>query len=72
VVGSCWPWSSKTDSNGELVKDVKIGDFALPWETHDKITSIPKGYVRWYEWAYRSKACTFPDSLVHLLMSQHG
>ena len=53
VAGFCWPWSSKTDSNGELVKDVKIGDFAMPWETHDKITSIPKGYVRWYEWAYR-------------------
>jgi len=53
VAGFCWPWSSKTDRNGELVKDVKIGDFAMPWETHDKITSIPKGYVRWYEWAYR-------------------
>jgi DUF2075 family protein len=53
VAGFCWPWSSKTDNNGELVKDVKIGDFAMPWETHDKITSIPKGYVKWYEWAYR-------------------
>jgi hypothetical protein len=53
VAGFCWPWSNKTDSNGELVKDVKIGDFAMPWETHEKITSIPKGYVRWYEWAYR-------------------
>lgn len=41
--------------NGELVKDVKIGDFAMPWETHDKITSIPKGYVRWYEWASRTE-----------------
>jgi uncharacterized protein len=55
VAGFCWPWSSKTDSSGDLVKDVKIGDFAMPWETHDKITSIPKGYVRWYEWAYRSE-----------------
>lgn len=53
VAGFCWPWSSKTDINGELVKDVKIGNFAMPWETHDKITSIPKGYVRQYEWAYR-------------------
>jgi uncharacterized protein len=53
VAGFCWPWSSKLDSNGDLVKDVRIGDFAMPWETHDKITSIPKGYVRWYEWAYR-------------------
>ena len=55
VAGFCWPWSNKVDSNGELVKDVKIGDFAMPWETHDKITSIPKGYVRWYEWAYRTE-----------------
>ena len=53
VAGFCWPWSSKLDSAGDLVKDVRIGEFAMPWETHDKITSIPKGYVRWYEWAYR-------------------
>ena len=53
VAGFCWPWSNNTDVNGELVKDVKIGDFAMPWETHDKITSVPKGYVKWYEWAYR-------------------
>ncbi len=55
VAGFCWPWSSKLDSNGELIKDVRIGDFDMPWETHDKITSIPKGYVRWYEWAYRTE-----------------
>ena len=24
----------------------------MPWETHDNITP-PKGYVRWYEWAYK-------------------
>jgi len=52
VAGFCWPWSQKLDSNGELVNDVVIGDFAMPWETHDKITP-PKGYVRWYEWAYK-------------------
>ena len=55
VAGFCWPWSSKLDGNAELVKDVKIGDFAMPWETHDKITSIPKGYVKWFEWAYRQE-----------------
>ncbi len=55
VAGFCWPWSSKLDDNGELVKDVRIGDFAMPWETHGKITSIPKGYVKWYEWAYRTE-----------------
>ena len=52
VAGFCWPWSQKLDSNGELVKDVKIGEFAMPWETHDKVTP-PKGYAKWYEWAYK-------------------
>jgi hypothetical protein len=53
VAGFCWPWSKELDEDGELVKDVRIGDFALPWETHEKITRPPKGYVKWYEWAYR-------------------
>jgi len=52
VAGFCWPWSSKLDSNGELVKDVVIGEFAMPWETHSKV-SPPRGYAKWYEWAYK-------------------
>jgi hypothetical protein len=53
TAGFCWPWSKTLDESGSLVKDVKIGDFAMPWETHSQITRRPKGYVRWYEWAYR-------------------
>lgn len=53
VAGFCWPWSRELDENGELMKDVQIGDFEMPWETHDKIARTPKGYVKWYEWAYR-------------------
>ena len=52
VAGFCWKWSSSLDSNGELVKDVEIGDFAMPWETHGKVKP-PEGYVKWYEWAYK-------------------
>ena len=52
TAGFCWKWSKELDETGELVKDVRIGDFAMPWETHDKI-STPKGYVKWYEWAYK-------------------
>jgi DUF2075 family protein len=52
TAGFCWIWSKKLDENGELIKDVKIGNFAMPWETHEKI-SPPKGYVKWYEWAYK-------------------
>lgn len=55
VAGFCWEWSKKLDENGDLVKDVVIGDFAMPWETHGDITRPPKGYVRWYEWAYKTE-----------------
>ena len=52
TAGFCWEWSKELDPNGELVKDVRIGDFAMPWETHDNVKP-PAGYVRWYEWAYK-------------------
>jgi DUF2075 family protein len=52
TAGFCWDWSKTLDFHGELVKDVRIGNFAMPWETHDKIRP-PMGYVRWYEWAYK-------------------
>jgi uncharacterized protein len=53
VAGFCWNWSKKLDEDGQLVKDVVIGDFAMPWETHGDITRPPAGYVKWYEWAYK-------------------
>lgn len=52
VAGYCWSWSTKLNEKGELEKDVKIGNFSLPWETHGKIRP-PAGYVKWYEWAYK-------------------
>jgi len=52
TAGFCWDWSKELGSNGELVKDVCIGNFAMPWETHDNIKP-PVGYVKWYEWAYK-------------------
>jgi uncharacterized protein len=52
VAGYCWPWSTRLSPNGELIKDVKIGDFEMPWETHMSVNA-PEGYVRWYEWAYK-------------------
>ncbi len=33
VAGYCWAWSETTDEQGDLRKDVKIGDFEMPWET---------------------------------------
>ncbi len=34
TAGFCWPWSDP-NLDGSLVKDVKIGDFAMPWEKKD-------------------------------------
>lgn len=33
--GYCWDWSVKLEKNGDLAKDVKIGDFEMPWETNN-------------------------------------
>ncbi len=52
VAGYCWTWSNTLDAEGELVNDVKIGNFEMPWETHVEIRP-PEGYVKWYEWAYK-------------------
>jgi DUF2075 family protein len=53
TAGFCWPWSKVLAPDGSLVKDVKIGDFEMPWETHGEISRRPAGYVKWYEWAFR-------------------
>lgn len=52
VAGFCWPWSNP-DSNGELIKDVVIGDFAMPWEAKEEY-KLAEGIPKWYEWAYKS------------------
>jgi DUF2075 family protein len=54
MAGFCWPWSTDV-VNGDLVKDVHIGDFAMPWETSDKVpyARLTKKYPKWFEWAYK-------------------
>ena len=54
MAGFCWPWS-KVVVNGDLVKDVRIGDFAMPWETSDAVpyNQLTIRYPKWYEWAYK-------------------
>ncbi len=55
TAGFCWPWSDKLGPDGDLVKDVRIGDFAIPWETHRNFSArqIPKGYCQWFQWAFK-------------------
>ena len=54
MAGFCWPWS-KDVVNGDLVKDVHIGNFAMPWETSDGVPyqKLTKKYPKWFEWAYK-------------------
>lgn len=33
VAGWCWEWSDKKADNGDLKKEVQIGDWCMPWET---------------------------------------
>lgn len=35
VAGYCWRWSTTLGPDGDLIKDVQIGDFAMPWETNN-------------------------------------
>ncbi len=43
VAGYCWDWSDNLLPNGDLQKDVRIGDWAMPWETKN---SRPRGAFR--------------------------
>lgn len=54
MAGFCWPWSTDV-VDGDLVKDVCIGDFAMPWETSDRVPYqlLTKKYPKWFEWAYK-------------------
>lgn len=54
MAGFCWPWSTEV-INGDLVKDVQIGDFAMPWETSDNVNyrQLTIKYPKWFEWAYK-------------------
>ena len=54
MAGFCWPWSTDV-VNGDLVKDVCIGNFAMPWETSDRVpySKLTKKYPKWFEWAYK-------------------
>lgn len=52
VAGFCWPWSDP-HPDGTLVKDVRIGDFAMPWET--KGDQWAGNYPPWHQWAIAQK-----------------
>ncbi|AOM79494.1 DUF2075 domain-containing protein [Pedobacter steynii] len=52
MAGFCWPWTKKLDDNGDLIKDVEIGDYKRPWNAQEGLTGMRKGIPKSQFWAY--------------------
>jgi hypothetical protein len=50
VAGFCWPWSNP-DENGELVPDVKVGDWEMPWNAQAGSGKLALGIPKSDFWA---------------------
>ena len=62
VAGFCWPWS-EANSDGTLVSDVRIGEFAMPWEKKD---TFWKWATTTQVWS-KSERCTQPRVLSSII-----
>ena len=51
TAGFCWPWS-KPKSDGTLVDDVEIGEYARPWNARSDSGSLAPGIPKESLWAY--------------------
>lgn len=52
VAGFCWKWSNPT-SEGDLVEDVKIGNFERPWNAKPDAKKLKKGIPKSVHWAIK-------------------
>lgn len=50
MAGFCWPWSSPT-STGDLVPDVQIGPWAMPWNARSGAGRLAPGIPKELFWA---------------------
>ncbi len=50
VAGFCWPWSDP-DEDGELVADVVVGDWSMPWNARDGVSRLGPGIPKSDFWA---------------------
>lgn len=50
VAGYCWPWSNPTD-DGNLVNDVRIGDWERPWNARPDAGRLAPGIPKSHLWA---------------------
>lgn len=50
VAGFCWPWSEPS-ADGSLPADVKVGDWAMPWNARPDAGRLGKGIPKSNFWA---------------------
>jgi uncharacterized protein len=50
VAGFCWPWSKPTE-DGELVDDVKLPDWSMPWNAKPESRGLARGIPKSNFWA---------------------
>ncbi len=50
VAGFCWPWSDP-DPTGNLVDDVKVGDWSMPWNAKAEASRLGPGIPKSDFWA---------------------
>jgi uncharacterized protein len=50
VAGFCWPWSDPM-SNGNLVNDVQVGDWTMPWNAREGAGRLAKDIPKSNFWA---------------------
>ena len=50
VAGFCWPWSDP-DDDGQLVPDVRVGEWSMPWNARDGIGRLGFGIPKSDFWA---------------------
>ena len=50
VAGFCWPWSDP-DAAGQLVPDVRVGDWSMPWNARDGVGRLGPGIPKSDFWA---------------------
>jgi len=52
VAGYCWPWSKELGNDGQLVNDVRLGEFERPWNARSEMTGLPRGVPKAEFWAH--------------------
>ncbi len=50
VAGFCWPWSDP-DDDGQLVPDVRVGEWSMPWNARDGVGRLGPGIPKSDFWA---------------------